>query len=65
MPRTVVTRRTRFDIACDEPSRWSVSFERNGDNIEIGLHFNEKELPTHGFTLAVSAFADLTEQLLR
>ncbi len=54
-----------FHIPCDDQSRWSISFTRNGAEVFIGLHFGDKVLATYGVDVSVDAFRQMTTELLQ
>jgi hypothetical protein len=39
-------------LLLDHGSRWSLSFQSLDDNVLIGLHWNEKDIPTHEVTVS-------------
>lgn len=53
-----------YRIACDDPSRWSVSFTRQDDHIEVGLHYGDKPYANQGFDMDIADFKAMMEVLL-
>lgn len=47
-----------------DTSNWKLSFSKDGTNIFIGLHWNDKEIPTHSFTCTEADFRKMAGAML-